>query len=256
MESEATEFPPCKICGARAPLLGEVDFHAHLQTPLPPSGIPVPYYRCPACGFLFTPFCDDWSERDFAERIYNADYPQFDREYESVRSTGVAGFLDRLFEPGKDGMMVLDYGGGNGLLAAKLREFGFLRAETYDPFVPEFADPPPGLFDLVVCIEVLEHAADPRRVVQEWRTFMHPKSRVIFSTTLQPGTPNAPLLDWDYVTPRTGHVSIFSGASLCRLLESEGFLMEPVRGGNLEGVLFFARLAAARAAPAEKAAKK
>ena len=239
MQSETAEFLPCKICGARAPLLGEVDFHTNLRKPVPPSGIPVPYYRCPACGFLFTPFCDDWSAEDFAARIYNADYPQLDGGYGFSRGLAMAGFIDDVFGRRRDGMMVLDYGGGTGALAGDLKRRGFLRAESYDPFVPEFADPPPGLFDLIVCFEVLEHACDPRALVRDWRTFMHPQSRVVFSTALLPE--GQPLLEWPYVTPRVGHVSLQSGASLSLLLESEGFLLVP-GGGNLAEVLFFAGL--------------
>ena len=55
----------------------------------------------------------------------------------------------------------LDFGGGNDVLCSELRAAGFPVATTYDPFVPEYAKPPDGKFNLVTCFETLEHVPDP-----------------------------------------------------------------------------------------------
>jgi len=56
---------PGKICGEPAPLYGTVEFKRNCDIPggvkLPPSGTPVRYRRCNACGFLFTDAFDGWS---------------------------------------------------------------------------------------------------------------------------------------------------------------------------------------------------
>jgi len=52
----------------------------------------------------------------------------------------------------------LDYGCGTGKLASNIRKLKLPVVITeYDPGVPEKAEPPRGRFDLVTCIDTLEH---------------------------------------------------------------------------------------------------
>lgn len=51
---------------------------------------------------------------------------------------------------------ILDYGAGKRLLRTALQAFEAKLTE-YDPGIPEIASVPLGLFDIVVCIDVLEH---------------------------------------------------------------------------------------------------
>jgi hypothetical protein len=48
---------------------------------------------------------------------------------------------------------VLDYGSGKGYLTAVCN----IRIDEYDPAIPGIDRPPEGPFDLVVCVDVLEH---------------------------------------------------------------------------------------------------
>lgn len=53
---------------------------------------------------------------------------------------------------------VLDYGAGKCALRAALGDMvAGVRFAEYDPAIPAIADMPEGVFDLVVCIDVLEH---------------------------------------------------------------------------------------------------
>src|SRR5690606_32107868 len=53
---------------------------------------------------------------------------------------------------------VLDYGAGKRALREALgAELDGIRFVEYDPAIPAIADMPPGTFDLVCCIDVLEH---------------------------------------------------------------------------------------------------
>jgi len=85
---------PCKVCDTPAPHWDTCDFNTHcmrLSEPdlPPPAGIAVAYHRCPACGFLFTPYMDDFTPVDFSARVYNADYHLFDPGFEEERPADI-----------------------------------------------------------------------------------------------------------------------------------------------------------------------
>jgi 2-polyprenyl-6-hydroxyphenyl methylase/3-demethylubiquinone-9 3-methyltransferase len=73
------------------------------------------------------------------------------------------------------------------------------------------------------CFEVLEHVIDPvaslRRIVE----FLAPDGFLMISTLVQGEAFVAQGLDWWYVAPRNGHVSIHSPQSLNRLWNGAGF---------------------------------
>jgi SAM-dependent methyltransferase len=207
---------PCKICGnARAPLFGVADFNDNCAgVSLPLSGISVPYNRCVECGFLFTCAFDDWSEAEFKARIYNAEYAAVDPDYAEVRPRASAALVREMFGADQQ-RRILDWGGGNGALAAMLRAEGF-DAETYDPFEPRFAQRPEGKFDLVTCFEVLEHVPDPLAGIADICACLEKDGMVLFSTLLQNANFEKLGMAWFYISPRNGHVAIFSRDALAR----------------------------------------
>lgn len=212
----------CKICGGAAPVLGAVDFNKACEAggSLPRHGRDVTYRRCEACGFLFTRDMDDWPLERFAAEIYNADYARVDPDYLAARPERLAGMmLDGLVGKPR-AIRLLDYGGGEGLLAARLRAAGW-NALSWDPFV-EGGAPPAGPFHLVTCFEVMEHAPDPQAIAADIARLLAPGGQVIFSTLTQP-EPFAPHgLDWWYCAPRNGHVSLFTRDALARLWAGQG----------------------------------
>jgi 2-polyprenyl-6-hydroxyphenyl methylase/3-demethylubiquinone-9 3-methyltransferase len=127
---------PCKCCAATASLYGVVDFHKNCEMVrrqvLELSGIPIYYYRCPNCRFIFTTAFDHFTDEDFRRCIYNDDYVRVDPDYLQRRPRANANFLCRLLAGPKPNR-ILDYGGGNGLLAEVLRAGGFAQTDTYDP---------------------------------------------------------------------------------------------------------------------------
>jgi len=82
--------------------------------------------------------------------------------------------------------------------------------ETYDPLVPQFAAHPPGRFDLVVAFEVLEHTPDPPTTLAEMDQFMDHNGMIFFSTGVLGPEFEQSGIQWWYVGPRNGHVSIYS----------------------------------------------
>lgn len=217
---------PCKICGQPAALCGVVDFNRPCQidggAKLPLVGVPVYYRRCGGCGFLFTDAFDDWGHAEFRQHIYNDDYAAVDPDYREARPRANASLVQKLFDSAKADIRVLDYGGGNDVLCAALRSAGFAAAVTYDPFVPEHAHAPEGTFNLVTCFETLEHMPDPLAGMRDIVARLAEPGLVLFSTLRQPADFEKLGVNWWYVGPRNGHISMFSGSALAKAWGQHG----------------------------------
>jgi 2-polyprenyl-6-hydroxyphenyl methylase/3-demethylubiquinone-9 3-methyltransferase len=205
-----------------------VDFHKnceeHRRKVLDPSGIPIYYYRCSECGFIFTTAFDHFTTEDFRRHIYNEDYPLVDPDYQEGRPRNNASFLRGLFAASRP-RRVLDYGGGNGLLAELLRAAGFAQVDTYDPFVPRYSARPSDRYDCIVSFEVVEHSTDPVRTFAEMNDLLADPGLILFSTALQPADIDRQGLSWWYAAPRNGHVSLYSRASLAALARPHQFTL-------------------------------
>jgi len=220
LKSASAEAMPCKICRQPAPLFGLVDFNRNCQIPngvkLPLTGTPVYYRRCGGCGFLFTDAFDNWTPDDFKKHIYNAGYLAVDPGYLDTRPRNNADVVQKVFGAHKQNLRVLDYGGGNDVLCSELRASGFPVATTYDPFVPEYAKPPEDKFNLITCFETLEHVPDPIAGIGAIVAHLADPGIVLFSTLLQPPDFEALAMNWWYVGPRNGHISMFSRDALIK----------------------------------------
>lgn len=217
----------CKCCGGLARLFGRVDFQKNCLEQngffLPASGVMVPYFRCDACGFLFTRFFDHWTNEEFQVHIYNETYALVDPEYATQRPEGWAAAIAAQFREFLPRISVLDWGGGAGRLAEVLRECGVHRAETWDPFNPAHRVPQEGAFNLLICIEVLEHLPDPKGGIRSLLGHLPGEGAALLSTLIQPEN----ILDigtrWWYLAPRNGHISMHTAKSLESLCATQGF---------------------------------
>ena len=218
---------PCKICGSASTLYGVVDFNKSCEEAngfrLPLAGVPIYYRRCAACDFLFTDAFDGWSDDEFKAWIYNDGYFAVDPDYYSVRPRSNADAVKKLWGPHKAQTRVLDYGGGNDAFCALLRADGFPVAVTYDPMVPAHARRPEGKFELVTCFETLEHLPDPLGGVAQLVDCVAEPGLVQISTYAQPADFNKAGVNWWYVAPRNGHVSIFSRKALALAFGRHGY---------------------------------
>jgi 2-polyprenyl-6-hydroxyphenyl methylase/3-demethylubiquinone-9 3-methyltransferase len=226
LKSPGVEPRPCKICGQKAPVVGVVDFNRSCEELrgkfLPPAGIPVSYQRCSRCGFLFTACFDDWIEADFKAHIYNDEYIKVDPDYLEARPAANAAMLVEQVGDDRSKLRILDYGGGNGVLARRMRDAGFSHVTTYDPFSPEFARRPEGQFDLITSFETFEHLPDPLTAIDVIASMLSPNGVVMFSTLLQPQDLGQRGLSWWYAGPRNGHISLFSAQSLAIAWQRHG----------------------------------
>ena len=212
---------PCKVCGSSAPWLGAVDFSKWCSRDwriTPASGIGVDYYRCNSCGLLFSPSFDGFTPAQWKSHVYNDEYLKIDPDYSGDRGQGYAGMFARAF-PEAAPLHTIDYGGGRGSLAAALRALNWVNVSTYDPFVPEFSQRPAAKADLVIALEVLEHAPNPVATFEEMASLRTDHGLIVATTLFLPPVQNRSLLEWWYVAPRNGHVTLHTEKSL-RLLAS------------------------------------
>ena len=227
---------PCKACDTPSPALGAVDFNKccedRRRAALPQSGRRVTYHRCPACALVFTGDFDAWDREDFRTHIYNEGYADVDPDYAEDRPLASAALIGTLFGEACRGLPMLDYGGGDGALAALLNSQLGMAAEVYDPFNPACDIPPHRLFPLVTCFEVLEHTPDPRATIFEIAGLVQEEGIVVFSTLVHPLDFLQRGLDWWYVAPRNGHVTIYSAQALRALWAELGFQLVS-HGDNL-----------------------
>jgi hypothetical protein len=217
---------PCKVCSTPAPFFDVTDFG---QTEIfGPTGIAVAWHRCPHCGFLFTPLCDDWTPDEFRRFIYNDDHTLIDGEYVDARPRGVVKWMAEMLADHKDAR-ILDYGGGNGRFAQLMREAGFHRLEAYDPIsIPER---PVGPFDIITCMEVIEHSPTPVETLADMRSFLAEEGVILLSEVLQPADIDKIKCSWWYCGTRNGHISTFADRTLVELCRPKGLVYHRAVGG-------------------------
>jgi len=186
-------------------------------------GVPVYYRRCPACSFMFSDCFDDWTEHEFKQHIYNDLYIAVDPDYAETRPKATARLVEQLFQKDKSRLRLLDYGGGNGVCSQQLRDLGFLSADAYDPFTPAYALRPEGKFDVVLCFETLEHLPSPTAGIASIIQSISDSGVTLFTTLIQPKDFEKQGMNWWYIGPRNGHISLFSQKSLALAWQRFGF---------------------------------
>lgn len=179
----------------------------------PDDAGPASLVRCSRCGFARFRDMHAWPPALFQTRIYNEDYHKCDPPFETERPEKLARWLAPICQ----GQRLIDYGGGNGLTAALLRDQG-VEAVSYDPFYGD-ETLPEWRADIVTAFEVVEHVPDQGALFEAMLDLLAPGGVVLFSTLLQPGS-LAP--DWWYASPRNGHVSFHTRTSLAEVLSGAG----------------------------------
>lgn len=240
----AVEHPvpsACKVCQKLAPLFDVVDFARSCgDEPYEDglSGVPIYWHRCPDCGLLFTTAFDRLSSRGWVSFIYNDYYYQaLDTDYLSIRPTLNAEVVRQVCLTRRGEVCGLDYGGGNGALAALLRKAG-LAFMTYDPYaVSGDVESLIGRCNVLSTFEVLEHTIDPHGTFADMLRFAAPEFVMVASTQTSDGlVDSSKRLEWNYAAPRNGHVTIYERRTLTRLAKTYGLDHLPVsRGLHLFG---------------------
>jgi len=211
----------CKCCSHVAELYGVCDFSKRTDDgdsgvlSSKAAGIPIYYYRCGSCGFVFSRQFDHFTHEDFAKKIYNEEYSLIDPEHLEKRPKANARLIKNFFSAYKDELRILDYGGGTGVLCRELEKDGFKAIETYDPFLNKNHSKPTGRFNLILCLEVFEHIVDPYQTLSEMASFLEEHTGLlILSTLIQPENIDQIKTNWWYICPRNAHISIHTQLSL------------------------------------------
>jgi hypothetical protein len=210
---------PCQICRAptRAVLTKEQNIscgdYFEERRLYPEDRGALRLMECVSCGFARFEGMDRWSAEEFAERIYNADYHLCDPPFLGARPRKLATWLASALPR----QALVDYGGGEGMMAELLRASGF-DAVSFDPFYGDGAAPV-GASPVVTAFEVVEHAPDQRGLFRTLMELCDPSGIIIFSTLLKPAQLQG---DWWYACARNGHVSFHSAASMQLLMAEFG----------------------------------
>lgn len=205
----------CPICSKETRLLGIVDLSRDCLGLFPVgSTFPVEYFLCSTCGFCSAPNLCAWSNKKFRELIYNDQYITIDPDYKELRPTKNAEMLQTLFKD-ISSIKHLDYGGGSGLLSNLLCKNNW-QSYTYDPFI-DLVDIKTKYslintkFNLITVFEVFEHTTNPKELMQQITSLLSSKGILLFSTEI---SDNKNILEWNYLAPRNGHISLYSYRSL------------------------------------------
>lgn len=218
----------CKICAAPAEFFDVTDFwKGSAFFRFGPSGIAVQHHRCRGCGFMWAPLFDDWTTEDFKHHIYNEEYGLVDGEYAGARPQRTAEHMAKWLE-GFEKARILDYGSGAGLFTKHMREAGFDRITSFDPF----SEPtrPTGRFDIITCFEVIEHSPTPVQTMRDLASFLGKDGCIILGESLQPPDIAKLRCGWWYCMPRNGHISFYTDRSLAALAGQAGLLFHPGAG--------------------------
>lgn len=226
----------CKVCGGEAHPFDVVDFNKSCETSAYSNNmsiVPIIYRRCDKCQFIYTDFFDDFTSDQWRFYVYNDDYVKVDPEYLTIRPRVNARMLSAFLAGRKKHITGLDYGGGNGMTAALLRQQGWTY-DSYDPFGHTDMQPERiGQYNFCSAIEVFEHSPDPKGSLQSIvEKVSKGRAMIMISTVATDGAVSKETrLSWWYAAPRNGHVSLYSHKSLKVLASHFGLTCVFIKSG-------------------------
>ena len=80
----------------------------------------------------------------------------------------------------KEKISILDFGGGEGQMVRNLKQATFADISWYYPFSDKNDPLPNGPYDLISCIEVMEHTTEPKVIVQTVTNLVNENRAVFF----------------------------------------------------------------------------
>lgn len=215
----------CKICKniSNQKSLGSINagrVYSKNNYPLGKYDSEIEYYLCDDCKFIYSPTWDNKDTHFWEKEIYNEDYIKYvDPDFSGKRSRDIAPVLKLIIQvlekKFKTNVNVLDYGSGQSLLSKELKKLATsINFESYDPYGANNSHSNIN-YDLIIAIEVFEHAVNVHELMQDILNRAHNDTIIIFTTKLISSLRLN--LEWDYIAPRNGHISIFSNQSLKKL---------------------------------------
>jgi SAM-dependent methyltransferase len=216
----ASQRPACIVCGG----------DTAKQFAKESLGEEVAYFRCLECGHLTAssfPTAGLYDNEQYTETI---DTGWQERSRRTLLCVMLLCRLPRILLSRRS--RIGDCGCGPGVVVEALRHRGYI-AFGYEPFPAReqrsahlFSDwnafcEAAGQFDLVTCIEVLEHLQHPDKLLANIASRLSRGGYMLVSTETFNPRIHGP--DWYYLNPAAGHVSIYTEASLQRVMSRQGF---------------------------------
>jgi SAM-dependent methyltransferase len=153
-----------------------------------------------------------------------------------------------------EGGRILEVGAGCGALALRLRDAGFEVVPTdldpphdwihrLDLDEPEWTEETRGPFDMVICVETLEHVENPRKVLRSIRSLLRAGDKLLVSTPnithphsrLKMFARGAPYIFGPAHYYQPGHISILPDWMLTEHVRLAGFdRIEVTTGGDTD----------------------
>ena len=226
----------CKICGGEGKPVDILDLNKSCSSgrfPTKPSFVPIVYWQCSRCFFIFTDYFDKFTAEEWRTYIYNEDYMSIDPDFQIERPLVNARMLRSFLFNKRDDVIGLDYGAGNGRTAFLMRERGWIY-DSFDPY--GYTDISPdriNRYNFCSAIEVFEHLTDPIAALSAILEKCDPNKLIIMiSTAASDGAISSQTgLSWWYAAPRNGHVSLYSSQSFQVLAARAGLSCVFVKSG-------------------------
>lgn len=188
-------------------------------------GIPVYYLKCNHCDHIFTSDFDHWTKEEFKENIYNSEYLSVDPEYNGERSRRDVEWFSKAISYNKN-IEILDYGAGPAVFGSELVKQGF-KVDSWDPmWDAPISWPQNKKFDLITAFEVLEHSPTPKETIKEMQQWLKPTGQILITTLVNDILQGKRDPTYWYLSPRNGHVAMFSNKSIEELFSSIGMKVQ------------------------------
>jgi len=185
----------------------------------------VPYVECSHCKFTFVPGTGKDARFGRGRDSLSANAIQADSWPKQERIALFQVLLKLSVQAsGRTSPRVLDFGSGTDCLQEKSELYG--KIDFYDPF---FSDPRlktyeeirKQLYDVILCVEVLEHATHPIIMMQQLKSLMSKDGLCVATSLLHDYKFNLV-----YLNPSASHISIHSKKSIGILASSCGLSHE------------------------------
>lgn len=234
----------CKVCGlTNVNYIGHVDPNKDVlgraKTFILKNHNDLHFYKCEDCGFLYTPYFDNWTQKEFEYYIYNDEYILIDPDYTYDRPKRTADWFVKQRDITKH-TRILDFGAGSAVFEKVLKEhYSFTDITSWDPFWhTDISWHYKDKFDVITAFEVFEHTTDPVDTLMQMIAYLKPATgRIIISTITTDIMPIKNDLSFWYIAPRNGHVCMHSNKSLEKLFEKVNMHCDHIN--NTEHIAYF-----------------
>jgi 2-polyprenyl-3-methyl-5-hydroxy-6-metoxy-1,4-benzoquinol methylase len=215
--SSVSTDPACRICLHAGPAAESVQARCNVRRYRDKKfGV----WRCMNCNSLHCETVNDLP-------AYYANYPIRNQKLDYFTRTWYRVILQRLVDAGlSKGHRILDYGCNQGLFIAFLIENGYVDSSGFDPFVPRFSsqDVLSGEFDWIVCLDVIEHDANPCELVSRMAKLLRTGGRLCIETPNADGILLHDTEVYIHAIHAPYHVHIFSEKALRDLCSKTGLM--------------------------------